>query len=135
MPLQSRTSVGNPVTALATLVAMIATTSALGQGTDASYPSKPVLLVVPAAPGGTTDLAARMLAEPLGKALGQTVVNSREVGGRACKESAKGRSAPWPVTMMPVLLFRPATTCDRGRLGRDDRRGDACGRWDSRCRI
>jgi tripartite-type tricarboxylate transporter receptor subunit TctC len=38
------------------------------------YPSKPITLIVPTAPGGTTDLAARMLAEPLGKALGQTVI-------------------------------------------------------------
>ncbi|MCR5867914.1 tripartite tricarboxylate transporter substrate binding protein [Aquincola sp. J276] len=41
---------------------------------QAPYPSKPVTLIVPTAPGGTTDLAARMLADPLGKALGQTIV-------------------------------------------------------------
>lgn len=41
---------------------------------QANYPNKLITLIVPAAAGGTTDIAARMLAEPLGKALGQTVI-------------------------------------------------------------
>ena len=32
-----------------------------------AWPTKTVTLIVPAAAGGTTDIAARMLAEPLGK--------------------------------------------------------------------
>ncbi|AGW91104.1 MULTISPECIES: Bug family tripartite tricarboxylate transporter substrate binding protein [Cupriavidus] len=48
---------------------------------DGSYPSRPVTLVVSAAAGGTTDLAARMISEPLAKALGQPVVVDNKPGG------------------------------------------------------
>ena len=47
---------------------------ALSRAPADTYPSRPITIVVPFAAGGATDVLARVLAEPMGKALGQTVI-------------------------------------------------------------
>ncbi|MEY3887653.1 MAG: hypothetical protein RL650_1745 [Pseudomonadota bacterium] len=63
--------------ALASLLAISASGTVFAQ----AYPNKVIKLQVPFAPGGTTDIVARVISEPLGKALGQSVIVENKAGG------------------------------------------------------
>ena len=133
-----------PLLAVVALALAGATPLAFAQ----AYPAKPVRLIVPFAPGGTTDIVARVVAEKVNAALGQTMVVENKAGGggsvganEVAKATADGytvgmatvstmtinpllytRAAGLPAKLMPVagLVSMPAVYMVHPNLGVKD---------------
>lgn len=74
------------------------------------YPTKPIRLLVPYPTAGTTDPLSRMLAEALGKALGQTVVVENKPGANGNIGTAEAaKAAPDGYTLVVVSSGTLAT--------------------------
>ncbi|MBI5907108.1 MAG: tripartite tricarboxylate transporter substrate binding protein [Polaromonas sp.] len=81
--------------------------AALAQPT---YPSKPIRFIIPFAPGGATDIMARMIGQKLTEAWGQPVVVESKPGANGIIASeATAKAAPDGYTMLLAVLSTHAT--------------------------
>jgi tripartite-type tricarboxylate transporter receptor subunit TctC len=78
--------------ALAALV--FAALAPLAHAADAAYPARPLKLVVPFAPGGSSDALARIVSQKLGQRLGQPVVIENKPGAGTTIGAAEVAKAP-----------------------------------------
>ncbi|NML17978.1 Bug family tripartite tricarboxylate transporter substrate binding protein [Azohydromonas caseinilytica] len=105
----------------AALCALSATLPAMAQ--QAAWPTKPIRLVVGFPPGGTTDVMARVVAVPLQKALGQTLIVDNKPGASgnlAVSEVSKAAADGYTLMVAPISvqtanphLFKPALHPER----------------------
>ncbi|QIL74267.1 tripartite tricarboxylate transporter substrate binding protein (plasmid) [Diaphorobacter sp. HDW4B] len=94
----------NRRTLVLALAACMPLTHALAQN---AYPQKPVKLIVPYAPGGSADIAARLVSEEWGKALGQSLVieNKGGAGGNLGVDAvAKSPADGYTIGLQTVSL-------------------------------
>ena len=72
---------GDPTSAARRLVwALLVSLSVTGPALAQPYPNRPVKLVIGFAPGGAADFVSHTISQPLGRALGQTVIVDNRVG-------------------------------------------------------
>jgi len=101
--------------------ASLALAAAAAHGADA-YPSRPVRLVVPYAPGGNTDVLARLIGQGLTRSLGQQVVIDNRPGGNTLiGTELVARANPDGYTLLLTTLTHAVTPSLYSKLPYDAR--------------
>jgi putative tricarboxylic transport membrane protein len=78
----------------AMLAALALALAALAGPASAAYPERPITLIVPFAAGGPTDVVARIVAEHMGRTLGQQIVVENVAGAGGTTGSIRAAQAP-----------------------------------------
>ena len=90
---------------------------------QASYPTdKPIRLIVPYSPGGATDVIGRIVADNLGRALGQSVVvdNREGAGGNiGAAEVARAKGDGYTLLMGALTSHSVMATLEKDRINYD----------------
>lgn len=107
------------MTALARLAAVLWVAMAAANSVQAAYPDRPVVVVVPQAPGGTNDIVARLVAAEMSKQLAQSIVINNRPGAGGNIGAQEVRHAPADgytlmVTVSSTLTINPALYKDLG---------------------
>jgi tripartite-type tricarboxylate transporter receptor subunit TctC len=111
---------GQPL-ALALLLAVVLTTPGRPTIAQDNYPSRPVKIIAPQAPGGGVDLVARIIADRLRVAMGQSFVIENQAGaGGAIATQMTARAQPDGYTLMIGYVATHATNpAVKNNLGYD----------------
>ncbi|MBM3531379.1 MAG: tripartite tricarboxylate transporter substrate binding protein [Alphaproteobacteria bacterium] len=104
---------------VAACVAMLVATSAAGQ----PFPSKPLRLVVPYPPGGSTDIVGRLIGQKMGEALGRSIiVENRPGAGTNIGTEAVARAAPDGYTLLVASFANAVAKAFNANLSFDPER-------------
>lgn len=78
----------------AAFAAVAASLIAVGTASAQGWPSRPIKIIVPFAPGGSTDIIGRLAADQLGRDLGQPVIVENVGGGAGAIGTMQALRAP-----------------------------------------
>lgn len=99
---------------LATCVLLTSLVSVFSSLHAQEYPSRPIRLIVPFAPGGTTDILARILGQKLGDNLGQQVIADNRAGAAGNVGTALAAKAPPDGYTLLIGVISPLAMMESG---------------------
>ena len=84
--------------------------AAIASPAHAAWPERPITLIIPAAPGGTTDIAARLIADKMAGKLGQQVIVENRAGAAGTiRVIGRSGQAAWAGLAMAAAITPAAS--------------------------